>query len=155
MDAVFKTEKAVFNFRVAGVWIENNHVLLHRDVNNELWSLPGGRVVVGEKTEESVVREFFEELGVQVTIGRLLWINENFFDYQNIDFHEIGFYYMVSNDNSKSYFQTDPFYGTEGERLVYKWIPLEKINNLLLVPDFLKDGLRELPKFLQHIVCKE
>lgn len=27
MDAVFKTEKAVFNFRVAGVWIEKDHVL--------------------------------------------------------------------------------------------------------------------------------
>ena len=33
MDVVFKTEKAVFNYRVAGIWIENGHVLLHRDVN--------------------------------------------------------------------------------------------------------------------------
>ena len=46
MDVVFKTEKAVFNYRVAGIWIENGHVLLHRDVNESQWSLPGGRVEI-------------------------------------------------------------------------------------------------------------
>ena len=30
MDLVFKMEKAVFNYRVTGVLIENNHKLIHK-----------------------------------------------------------------------------------------------------------------------------
>jgi len=154
MDAVFKTDKAVFNFRVAGVWIENEHVLLHKDVNDDHWSLPGGRVAIGEETETSVAREFFEELGAPVTIDRLLWINENFFEYRNMNFHEIGFYYKVSANNSLRYFQTDSFQGNEGKSLVYRWVPLSEIDNIFVVPEFLKKGISALPAFPQHIVCK-
>ncbi|MEQ2529277.1 hypothetical protein WMO40_21610 [Bacillaceae bacterium CLA-AA-H227] len=48
MDVVFHTEIAIFNYRVAGIWIKNGHILLHRDVNEENWSLPGGRVKMAE-----------------------------------------------------------------------------------------------------------
>lgn len=41
MDVVFKTERAVFNYRVAGIWIEDDHMLLHKAVNERHWSLPG------------------------------------------------------------------------------------------------------------------
>lgn len=44
MDVVFKADKAVFNYRVAGIWIKNGYVLLHRFVNDDFWTLPGGRV---------------------------------------------------------------------------------------------------------------
>ncbi len=29
MDVVFKSKNKVFNLRVAGIWIENGHVLVH------------------------------------------------------------------------------------------------------------------------------
>lgn len=128
--------------------------LLHRDVSDDHWSLPGGRVRVGEETASSVVREFFEELGAKVKIDRLLWINEHFFEYRKMDFHEIGFYYKVSVDNSMSYFQTDSFYGIEGKRLVYRWMPVKEINKMIIVPEFLKENLKALPQTPQHLISQ-
>ncbi|MGD6873483.1 hypothetical protein ACQCU1_15000 [Sutcliffiella horikoshii] len=48
MDVVFHTEKAVFNYRVAGVWIQDGRILLHRASEDKIWSLPGGRVEMNE-----------------------------------------------------------------------------------------------------------
>ena len=62
LDVVFRTDKAVFNYRVAGIWVENGHVLLHRAVNDHHWSLAGGRVLIAEESKSSLKREFFEEL---------------------------------------------------------------------------------------------
>ena len=36
------------------------------------WELPGGRIEVGESPDETLVREFQEELSVHVRVGRLL-----------------------------------------------------------------------------------
>lgn len=54
---MFKTEKAIFNYRVAGIWIEDGHVLLHKAVNESNWSLPGGRVEIAEEAQVSIKRE--------------------------------------------------------------------------------------------------
>ncbi|MBS4194331.1 NUDIX hydrolase [Lederbergia citri] len=153
MDAVFKTETAIFNFRVAGIWIEG-HVLLHRDKNDEHWSLPGGRVALLEKSQVSIEREFLEELGVAIQIDRLVWVGENFFKYGGNDYHEVGFYYLVSS-NDQSLFQEGPFNGLEGERLIYQWTPIDEIKNVELYPRHLRTGLYHLPKLTDHFVEKQ
>lgn len=154
MDAVFKTEKAIFNFRVAGIWIVNDHVLLHKDVDDLNWALPGGRVAIGEDTEQTIVREFSEELGVSVIVDSLIWTNESFYTYRGLKFHELGFYYKISANDASSFFKAEPFYGLEGERFIYKWAPIEEIKELPIFPEFLKDGIKEIPEYPQHIVTK-
>lgn len=154
MDAVFKTEKAVFNFRVAGIWIVNDHVLIHKDVDDLNWALPGGRVAIGEETEQTIVREFSEELGVNVIVNSLIWTNENFFSYRGADFHEIAFYYKVSANETTTLFKKEPFYGLEGERLIYKWVPIEEINEISVFPEFLIEGIKDIPEYPQHIVTR-
>ncbi|MCZ8516105.1 hypothetical protein O9H85_27625 [Paenibacillus filicis] len=47
MDVVFKTDNMMFNFRVAGICLENGHVLLHKAIDDNHWALPGGRVQMG------------------------------------------------------------------------------------------------------------
>ncbi|QED46353.1 NUDIX hydrolase [Cytobacillus dafuensis] len=152
MDAVFQTERAVFNFRVAGIWIVDHHVLLHRNVDDVYWALPGGRVVIGEDTQTSIVREFAEELGAQVTVDRLLWTNENFFTYKGKEFHELAFYYKISSEETARFFKTESFYGLEGDRWIYQWMPIDEINKIVLFPEFLKEGIKEIPDYTQHIV---
>ncbi|MCJ8006523.1 NUDIX hydrolase [Lederbergia wuyishanensis] len=153
LDAVFKTETAIFNYRVAGIWIENGHVLLHRAVNEENWSLPGGRVALLEESRESIRREFLEELGVDIHIDRLVWIGENFFEYRGKEFHEIGFYYMITSNHSL--YCIEPFYGLEGDGLIYKWTPISEIINMELYPRYLRTGLNNLPITTEHFVEKQ
>lgn len=152
MDAVFKTDEGVFNYRVAGIWIQKGYVLLHKNVNDNHWALPGGRVGIMEKSNKALQREFQEELGVNVKVKRFLWSCENFFNYNGKNFHEIGFYYLVtSKTDYESNLNQEAFFGMEGKRLVYKWIPVAELNKVSLYPGFLKEGIKDLPSQSQHI----
>ncbi|WP_064093214.1 NUDIX hydrolase [Rossellomorea aquimaris] len=153
MDIVFKNHKNVFNYRVVAVWLEKNHVLLHKETEDTHWSLPGGRVAMGEESISSLKREMMEELGVKVNIKNLLLINENFFSLKSLDFHEIGLYYEVTTDTNPI-FKKGPFYGLEGERLVYQWFPVKEITDLELYPQEIKEMILNKPEVTQHLVSK-
>jgi ADP-ribose pyrophosphatase YjhB (NUDIX family) len=152
MDATFHLEKAIFNYRVAEVMIENNHVLIHKQINDKHWSLPGGRVEILEDSQTSIKRELNEELGLDVKVNNLLWITENFFEYNNKDFHEIGLYYRVSLTEGKFTLSNEAFYGEEGESLIYKWSPISELNDFQLYPEFLKTSLKEIPSTPKHLI---
>ncbi|ART77026.1 NUDIX hydrolase [Sutcliffiella horikoshii] len=151
MDVVFHTEKAVFNYRVAGVWIQDGRILLHRASEDKIWSLPGGRVEMNEASPLSLQREFKEELDLSVEIRRLVWIVENFFEYREKKVHEIGFYYLVSTEDKQA-LPNGPFHGVEGERLVYEWVPITELEDVVLYPEFLKKALKELPETTEHLI---
>lgn len=155
MDATFQMEKVVFNYRVAAVMVMDGHVLIHRQVTDDHWALPGGRVEVMEDSQTSIIREVKEELGFDVKVDRLLWFTENFFDYKDRKFHEIGLYYQVTINDDHFTFTTEPFFGEEGERLVYQWVPVDQLEEILLYPEFVRKSLRELPQSLQHLIVKQ
>lgn len=84
-----------FSFRAAGIALRRGHVLVHRAHGDTHWSLPGGRVEVGEASALALTREMEEELGVVADIGPLRFVMENFFSYDDTRFHELGFYYAM------------------------------------------------------------
>ena len=62
---------------VAGVCLKEGKVLLARHTygsGNGKLIIPGGYVKFGEVPEETLVREYLEETGVRVKVGRLLGI---------------------------------------------------------------------------------
>jgi ADP-ribose pyrophosphatase YjhB (NUDIX family) len=153
MDVIFKTDNAVFNYRVAGIVLKDSHVLLHKLANDQVWSLPGGRVTMGEEAQQSLVREFREELDVEVRIDRLAWIAENFFEYAGQNIHEVGFYFLIHSEELS--FEKESFFGVEGERLIFKWTPIEELKNVPLYPQFLRTSLREIPAYPEHKIVKQ
>jgi ADP-ribose pyrophosphatase YjhB (NUDIX family) len=62
--------------RVTGVVIESDRILLlNQDTGGgRAWSLPGGKVEEGESLGAALVREMCEETGVEVAVGRLLYV---------------------------------------------------------------------------------
>ncbi|HHU36839.1 MAG TPA: (deoxy)nucleoside triphosphate pyrophosphohydrolase [Treponema sp.] len=61
---------------IAGIVYENGKFLIGRRLNSgEMagrWEFPGGKVDSGESIEQTIIREFNEEMGVSVVPGKLI-----------------------------------------------------------------------------------
>ncbi|MGG3521778.1 NUDIX hydrolase [Bacillus pseudomycoides] len=152
MDLTFKSEKTCFNYRVGAICKHNNKMLMIQNEGEDFWYIPGGRVQMLESSESAVRRELREELGVDVDVKRLLWMAENFFTYDEHQFHEISFYYEVNLLELPAKGEDSFFLEEDGKRYVFQWVPLEHVSEYNLKPDFLKDKVNELPIHMEHIV---
>jgi ADP-ribose pyrophosphatase YjhB (NUDIX family) len=156
---MIKQNSLRFVYRVAGVALHQDRVLLHRAEGDDFWALPGGRGEMLEPSPETLRREMREETGLAVTVDRLLWVVENFFDYSGKTWHELGLYFLMSfPTDSPVWAHGDTFLGQEafpdGRRLLlfFQWFPLAGLEALTVYPSFLSAGLRQVPLTVQHII---
>ncbi len=97
-----------FHFGVYGIYFKNDEVLVikkGRGPYKGLYDLPGGRIEFGEKIEETLRREFEEEVGIPEVESKFLGYNEYFCTFTNDvgeakDFHHTGLYFVVNCDSS-------------------------------------------------------
>ena len=156
MDVTFQTDVGRFNYRVAGVLIHENRLLVMTDERSPYYYLPGGRVSMNEESTMAIKREIKEELDVEVEATQLLWIVENFFVEQQSQeqFHEIGMYYLLQLTEEDILKRSQEFIMNEGgyKKLSFLWLPLEKIKHLNIYPLFLKERIMNLPQVPEHLV---
>jgi ADP-ribose pyrophosphatase YjhB (NUDIX family) len=139
----FRSGDGRFHLRAGAVVVDQEHVLLHRLEGDVFWALPGGRIDMGEQGQQTIVREFLEELTLAVECGPLLCAGENFFEYQGEPHHEVSLYFAVTLPqtafiNNK----TETHWGTEGNRrLEFGWFPLSELDQLDFRPVALRDAL--------------
>ncbi|WP_377290796.1 NUDIX hydrolase [Rhizobium sp. SG2393] len=146
-----------FNYRIAGLGFREGHVLVHRAVHEPFWTFPGGRAEIGETSADTLRREMIEELGVEVEVGTLLFVVENFFHYEKRRWHELGFYYRMTIPQM---FPFDPAGGIVhrledgGNELEFKWVPATRaaLTALDIPPYFFKDRIESLPEATEHLV---
>lgn len=156
MDLTLKTEKGLFNHRVAAVIINDNKILAQRNPKDNTYYLVGGRVSFGESTEEALVREVKEELNIDIKTYRPLWVNECFFIDQGTRFHEIGMYYLVSLDNTNFNHYEANFTTKENTKInYYEWLDINDIENIPLYPEFIKTKIKNTDKNLSLIITRE
>lgn len=134
---------ALFNYRVAGVAIANGKVLLHKTPSDNYWTLPGGRAELFEFSGDTLRREMHEETGMEVEVGKMLWVSENFFHYNGSRYHEIGFYFLME---IRDVADQDDFFGVEGDdELLFKWHDVDDLGSISVYPEFLADELAKKP----------
>jgi ADP-ribose pyrophosphatase YjhB (NUDIX family) len=63
----------------------------------------GGHVELGERAEQTVTREFVEEIGQELTAVRLLGVLENIFDWHGSTAHEIVFIFAAEFADPAAY----------------------------------------------------
>ncbi len=150
MDITIDVEDYKLNVRAAVVIIHNNKVLVHRNINSDHYALIGGRVQIGEDSENTVKREMQEELGKDIDIIGYVSTIENFFEMKGSKYHEIMFVYraeFVNSDDKKIEYTLKNLEGKD--YLQYEWLETEKIDQYPLWPKVIQTILKE-GKFPVH-----
>ncbi|HLZ63569.1 MAG TPA: NUDIX hydrolase [Ktedonosporobacter sp.] len=150
----FDKDNLRFSYRIAGVAIRDGKVLVQQPEKGGYYFLPGGRAELQEPARETLRREMQEELHVDVTIGRLLWVVENFFEFGGKEFHELGMYFlMIFPEDSPVYDTSKTFALQEGSHaFVLLWHSLDDLGTVPIYPSFLETALQSLPDGTEHIV---
>ena len=139
-----KVGNTVFGVRATALIVQNRKLLVIKD-KGKYYTI-GGAIQVNERTEDAVVREVMEELGVKAQAGPLAFVAENRFEQDGVSYHNIEFHYLVD------LLEDAPLTMQEDEkRLPCKWIDLDQLQNIKLVPAFLKTALPEWDGQLRHI----
>ena len=112
MDILFHTNDYIFSYRVAGICIKNDKILLQKPINDTAFAFPGGHVTLGETNEQTLMREFREEIDADINVGDLKWVGELFFPWGNKQCHQICLYYNI-NIKSDNKCLEDIFIGKE------------------------------------------
>ena len=139
-----KVGNTVFGVRATALIVEEGKLLVVEDEDG--FYTIGGAIQVGERTEEAVIREVKEELGVKAQARQLAFVVENHFEQAGVHFHNIEFHYLVD------LLEDAPLTMQEDERqLPCRWIALNQLHTVPLKPGFLKTVLPEWDGQLRHI----
>nr|WP_314898578.1 NUDIX domain-containing protein [uncultured Deefgea sp.] len=95
---------------------------------NQHYLMPvGGGVEFGERCEEAIFREVFEEIGVEIQNLRLLKVVENLFTFDGIAVHEIVFVYQA---DLAAPLQHSIGVESNGDEFNLRWLTRNQINTL-------------------------
>lgn len=90
----------------AGIIIldDNNRVLMQLRRDNDCWGFPGGIMELGEKVEDTAVREVFEETGLTVTDLKLFGVfsgKDLHYIYPNDEVYIVDTMFISKNYNGR------------------------------------------------------
>lgn len=159
MDILFRTDEYVFSYRVAGICIQNGKVLLQKPTNDTAYAFPGGHVTFGETNEQTLIREYQEEIGVDISVDELKWVGEIFFPWGNKPCHQICLYYLVNIDSNNIPLD-GVFMGKEeiegrSFNLEFHWVPLNELKNIEVYPTNVVELMNHINDGVQHFIYRE
>ena len=103
----------IFNADKTEIFITKRHKDVHK---GGLWEFPGGKVEHGETIEQAIVRELFEEIGINV-------IELTHFQHLDYDYSDkalkFDFFNVISFENAP--------YGKEGQ--LGEWVPIKSLES--------------------------
>ena len=159
-DILFKTDNWVFSYRVAGICVQNGRVLLQTTTGEDRsFAFPGGHVEFGETNEDTLIREFREEIGADITVGDLKWVAEVFFPWGSKPCHQICLYYMVevTSDNiplEGMFLGKEKLEGRNFD-LEFHWVPLSELENIEVYPTNVVELMNQIDQGVQHFIYRE
>ncbi len=146
MDIKIKTDNVNFTYRTAAIIINENKILMQRNKHFDFITLPGGKCSLNETSEEAIVREIKEELGLNTIHLETKGIIENFFfsDFDKKNRHELLFIsklQIISEiDYSKNIINSKEL--KYGDEQYFEWINLSDLNKYSVEPKFILEVIK-------------
>lgn len=152
MDISVDLNNYILNVRTSAFIRCKGEILVCEHKNKNYYSLPGGRVKVGEDSKDALLRELKEELNYDLDENdlRIARVIENFFVYKGKNIHENLFVYLCDLDES---LYNGDFKNLENDSITMNWVKEEAFILLDLKPGVIKGIIRN-PN-VEHIVLKE
>ena len=149
-----KNKEGTFFYRVAALIIDNNKLLVAKNVDHPVYYTIGGGININETSEEAIIREVMEETGLKLSINKLTYVQERFLKINNEKFHEVVLFYLM--DIKEKINILDNTFTDQGNKETLHWFFLEDLKNVDLVPEFLKYKLLDKNNNgIEHIITKE
>lgn len=129
-----------FNVRVYGLWVQGDKLLVSDELikGKHITKLPGGGLELGEGPRDGLIREFKEELSLQVTQATHFYTTDFYLPsaFDN-DSQVIIIYFTVQVDNADDFKPEDVDVSQELEIQGFRWIPISELspNDLTLLAD--------------------
>lgn len=156
MDCGFIKDEKWFRLRACAVILWEDKLLMAHNEKDQYYYSVGGGIHHNEDSKTAVIREVFEETGLQLEIDRLVYIHENFFvDPLVVDgrfCHEVSFYFLMKYDGQSVRSGSVTMEGFKEEVV---WLDLDCYEAYPAFPKFLKDLKYEIPDTVQHIIDYE
>ena len=152
MDISVELENYKLNVRTCAFIRCKGEILVCEHKNKNYYSLPGGRVKVGEDSKEALLRELKEELNYDLGENdlRITRVIENFFVSKGQNVHEYLFVYLCDLDES---LYNGDFKNLENENITMNWVKEEAFILFDVEPGVIKGIISN--SNVEHIVLKE
>ncbi|WP_417505293.1 NUDIX domain-containing protein [Marinomonas gallaica] len=140
--------------RAAGILIRHEAILLLRieDETGEYWVPPGGGFEPEDVTSKGCLRrEYFEEAGIETTIGELICVRE-FLECET-NRYNIELYYHVTNYTGEPHLENLEGLNDESVIQAVEWVPFSELPQCRSYPDdllYLVDKVRQ-KDFSHHV----
>ncbi|MBL4933159.1 NUDIX hydrolase [Clostridium paridis] len=155
-DCGFTKENGWFRYRAAAIIIENECVLFAKNDRDDYYYSIGGGVHIGEKAEDAVLREVYEETGIHYEIDRLAFIHENFFvgsgSLEGYNCHEITFYFLMKSRGTQK-LNSNSF--SDGFKEYMYWLPKNELSKFKAFPTFFIDKINNMQNYVEHIITNK
>ena len=143
-DLSMMVDDVKFNYRVGLIIELDGKVFVEVNPNNSFVTIPGGRVHTLEYTKETVIREAYEEIGIKLNKNdlNLHAVIENYFEMDDIKFHEVYFLYKLVLDKEDKRFK-DNMKNNDSKANYFKLVDIEGIDQVNILPKVLKKIIKE------------
>lgn len=148
LDCFISNQEKWFRYRTGAIIIEDDCVLLATNNYVDYYYSVGGAVHIGETTQNAIIREVFEETGVNYQIDKLVVVHENFFKEKSMNCHEISLYYLMKPRNTKKL-------NCHNKKEKMCFIPINDLKKYRVFPSFLNDYLSKNHYGIEHIITNE
>jgi len=155
-DMCVACDDGILNIRVGAIIMKDGRLLMvGNDRANYLYSV-GGRIKFGETAEEAVVREVWEETGVNMEIDRLGFVHENYFygdaptNFGKL-IYEISFFFYMKVPNN--FAPISESFTEDNSKEHLRWVSLDE--DVKMYPEFFRTELKNPADTVRHFIKDE
>jgi mutator protein MutT len=121
-----------FNVRVYGLLINSKNEILVSDERRagiSFTKFPGGGLEFGEGLSEALTREFSEEMGIEITVENLFYVND-FFQVSafNEDHQLLSFYYLINYSHTDKIGKLEYTYPLNEDGEKQRWVSISELH---------------------------